>query len=328
MKMKIFSMVLVLALLASQSVLAESLFDLSLMQSAEKAISYGVSMGKEPISQQTLSDGSKQEMYVGVTDEDFLAFGTALAQEGYSTVSQNASGNLYSTVVSKGEIQLTIAYERSVGSLTVTYPATVEVETAEVKDPFEGYIVIEPNAEIKMFDTIRITAENKYTIQTLEEIKRVIDGTSYLVQDIYFDDPYVEAYNANFAIRVKVTNILTKRLESGSNTNFEIYASEELPIINFHYINEDGRYTYQGFLGQATITRKIIFDEPTQYFVPIFGDVDFQSLDTQQCYIAFAIPDAVLEDSNSNSIWAVTFEREDSDEKYVLYLDKTLPKEE
>ena len=107
MKMKIFSMVLVLALLASQSVLAESLFDLSLMQSAEKAITYGVSMGKEPISQQTLSDGSKQEMYVGVTDEDFLAFGTVLAQEGYSTVSQNASGNLYSTVVSKGEIQLT-----------------------------------------------------------------------------------------------------------------------------------------------------------------------------------------------------------------------------
>lgn len=144
MKMKIFSMVLVLALLASQSVLAESLFDLSLMQSAEKAISYGVSMGKEPISQQTLSDGSKQEMYVGVTDEDFLAFGTVLAERGYSSATQDVANNLYTTVVAKGETQITIQYDRSAGALTVTYPAPVEVEVeVEVAEAKENFVEME-----------------------------------------------------------------------------------------------------------------------------------------------------------------------------------------
>lgn len=285
MKMKIFSMVLVLALLASQSVLAESLFDLSLMQSAEKAISYGVSMGKEPISQQTLSDGSKQEMYVGVTDEDFLAFGTVLAQEGYSTVSQNASGNLYSTVVSKGEIQLTVAYDRSVGSLTVTYPATVEVEAAEAKDPFEGYIVIEPNVEIKMFDTIRITLDNK-------------------ISDTKPDDAH-----KNTMIQSSVVNLLPNELL--------ICNSRKLPDIEFYYINTDGSYTYGGdFTGYS------------QYSGWSEFCLELRPLEPTTSYISFNLPSALLNDSDPNSIWALTFEREDCDEKYVLYLDKTLPKEE
>ena len=287
MKMKIFSMVLVLALLASQSVLAESLFDLSLMQSAEKAISYGVSMGKEPISQQTLSDGSKQEMYVGVTDEDFLAFGTALAERGYSSATQDVANNLYTTVVAKGEIQITIQYDRSAGALTVIYPAAVEVEVAEVKDPFEGYIVIEPNIEVKMFDTLRITVDNKIS------------------------DTKPWKNTGNTAIWSSVINLL-------SGTTIRNYANQEkLPDIKFCYRNADGSYQYEGiFTGYS---RALGWDDAYLELVP---------LEPVTSYIAFDLPSALLNDSDPNSIWALTFEREDSDEKYVLYLDKTLPKEE
>lgn len=287
MKMKIFSMVLVLALLASQSVLAESLFDLSLMQSAEKAISYGVSMGKEPISQQTLSDGSKQEMYVGVTDEDFLAFGTALAERGYSSATQDVANNLYTTVVAKGETQITIQYDRSAGALTVIYPAAVEVEVAEVKDPFEGYIVIEPNVEVKMFDTIRITVDNKISPKPWKS-----------------DD--------HTAIWSSVTNLL-------ANAHLKNHQKpERLPEIRFCYINADGSYKYEGeFTGYNQH-----FGWETAWF-------DLVPLEPTTSYISFyKLPSSLLNDSDPNSIWALTFEREDCDEKYVLYLDKTLPKEE
>lgn len=56
--------------------------------------------------------------------------------------------------------------------------------------------------------------------------------------------------------------------------------------------------------------------------------LELRPLEPTTSYISFNLPSALLNDSDPNSIWALTFEREDCDEKYVLYLDKTLPKEE
>lgn len=151
MTRKITSLLLaaLMVLLTAAPALAESILDLPEVIDTTGAISFGVTVRKEPAAETTLEDDRIQQRYVGVTDNDYRAFGVRLGNEGFAIAAQDNQDNVLTVTVTNGELSIELRYDRNIGELTAVYPAGTTFES-KLFDPFENYIRIGLGDEINM----------------------------------------------------------------------------------------------------------------------------------------------------------------------------------
>lgn len=160
MTKRFLALIIAMLMLAAVPASATSLFTLpdTSANTSLTTISYGVRLNTVPASETTLSDGSLQQIYSGVTDESFTTFGIALSENGYTLGEQNNVNNVINATVINGQITFSVAFDRNAGTLTVVYPAGV---TPEITNVFEGYV------ELNFGDKVRVkdpeTGENWVT---------------------------------------------------------------------------------------------------------------------------------------------------------------------
>jgi len=204
--MKRIIVFVLMLLLILPSAMASSLFSLPTItkDKDEAAPSYGVMADVTPDSTRTLKDGTRVQLYQDVSGNDYLDFGTLLADRGYGVAQQSASGSVVSAVVEKGSISFQVDYDQKKCQLTVSYPAGVEIEE---KDFFEDYIEVEYGESFKFSGVAQVTVKNMK--------KLVLMGS------------------ANSSLEMEIKNLSNTKLTPGETLS-----------ITLHIINEDNHYAY------------------------------------------------------------------------------------
>ena len=138
---KLFALVLALALLAGAFASAEGI--LPVLQTPVPQITEAVSYHyfrniQTPTA--NLKDGSYYYSYSGIKYGDYLLFGQALAQEGYtltgSETAEDGTGAVIATMEKAGAATLKIKYDDDKHRLTVYYPPSVEAMEADQDHPY------------------------------------------------------------------------------------------------------------------------------------------------------------------------------------------------
>jgi len=144
MMRKLFALIMTLALLAGTAT-AEGLFAGLLATptpapTVEEAPSYAALKRVNPNNVTILEDGSCQQYYGGVFQEDFNEFGVYLAEKGYSLPSHEYVGDsgLAANVV-KGDISFKISYNWNTHQLYAIYPKSMKVEAPQIVDHYGTY---------------------------------------------------------------------------------------------------------------------------------------------------------------------------------------------
>lgn len=276
----ILTMVLALACVGD----ALAFFEIEETANENAVLSYAAVMNAMPVIHDEMEDGRLKEVFVDVSRDAFEAYGEALENDGYAVLTQETINGVYSATIGKAAIQFDLEYGLEDNQLTLVYPVGVTVEAAKPEDPFEGYIVIEPGVQVKMFNTIKAKLKGTFTDKK---------PTNFVV--------------GNVIITAEMVNILQGK----------VLKNDSMPQTDFHYINEDGHYTYA--CKYVTYGYKYTWDDRPEWSSALFklGPLD-QTNVTMTC----SLPNTVLKDENPSSIFALTFEMKGSTEKYVIFLDR------
>lgn len=138
---KLFALVLALALLAGAFASAEGILPVlqTPVPQITEAVSYHYFRNIETPTA-NLKDGSYYYSYSGIEYSDYLLFGQALAQEGYtltgSETAEDGTGAVIATVEKAGVATLKIRYYDDKQALTVYYPPSVEAMEADQDHPY------------------------------------------------------------------------------------------------------------------------------------------------------------------------------------------------
>jgi len=285
-------------LLAVSGGMASSLFTLPSTSDVEAAVSYGVTFGKTPASESTLADGSIKQVYTQVKDDDFLSFGTVLAERGYSAVSQLMVDGVAETVVAKGDIRFTVAYDQAKHSLSVVYPADTNVEVQQIHNPFEE---LERSGEL-----IRVEAGEMFKLDNV----CTMTVTGFYLNE--YTESFYTRYNGvrktagymptNTRIEMEAKNISTKSLSTTSSIDAVL-----------HYIDENGHYTF----------KNDVWGVPTKHGIEHnHDDYNLEPLENGKwCFGFSTVPESVR--TSSDGYLAVTieacFSSMNNTQKYIIY---------
>lgn len=128
MKKRFFAALLATLLFCTAAGAQSILPTVTTEEEPEKVLSFGATVGVEPVSVGEAPDGGLVEEYEEVTEDMYNAFGIRLGEEGFVLVgNENIPGGA-SLTVSDGETVLKLDYLPGEQHLTVTYPAGAKVE--------------------------------------------------------------------------------------------------------------------------------------------------------------------------------------------------------
>lgn len=315
MKKRFLALIIAMLMLAAVPASATSLFTLpdTSANTSLTAISYGVRLNTVPVSETTLSDGSLQQIYSGVTDESFTTFGIALSENGYTLGEQNNVDNIIAATVINGQITFSVAFDRSAGTLTVVYPTGV---TPEITNAFEGYV------ELKFGDKVRIkdpeTGENWGDVV----INQFFQNKEYTAAWKYSTGAYNTDNKLQMYLLGSFDSVFANTLKA--NVLFEA---------TLHYINSDNHYTYPLHKNLHDENNElpndigIVLTEDSACFMLSGGSTyhpkwyapSIQSMEITQIAAGFSnVPDRVR--TSTDGIMAITFEFAGVDTPYVLYI--------
>ena len=310
MKRKTIACVLAMTLLCGMfsSAFADSILpSLKTVAAAEAAVNYGMRMSAAPTSTATLSDGSYQEMYFGVTEDDYNNFGSILGELEYSVASVETTETGVDLELQKGNISIELSYDMAAGRLAMRYPEGTQVEQPKPYDPFEGYV------RFAIGDTVKIAGLGEVTIS-----------------DVHLNEPVTVCYSKDYSNdnSTDITNVwLQGTFKNIDNKEFSI---NELAGIHLIYINEDNTYTYElsnGKYESATEGIGMISSDNdniniVRYFYSFSHDPIFYSVKPLE-YFDFAagfyhVPEEVV--TSDEGTLAITFKFNGCDQDYVLVL--------
>ena len=309
---KIFTFVIAIAMLISGAC-AESIFPaLNTGVTEITAISFGAVAGVMPEGSMTLIDGSTQQVYTGVSVEQYNQFGAALGQAGYVLESQNAVDGGVELVVTDGSVRLNISYLTSDGRLTVTYPQGVTPEKA-VPNLFPRY------ETVKLGDTVSIPG---YGSLTLSEM--TFDGDAALMQYLglgIYSEYYSFFDHARVYLTGSFTNTDTSDIHYNDIMDCTLYyvTGENTYSYPMHYTameNEDGSI----YVGSSMQSSGVNFDlvSGSDYPFPLTGPY-IDSLESGNFACVFRdVPDAVV--NADSGVIAITIEIPGNNGGYVVYL--------
>lgn len=306
-KIAAFVIMMIMTLTFAQ---AESIFPTltNETQASETAISFGAVTGMSPASTMPLIDGGVQEIYTGVTVDQYNEFGSAMGADGYSLIAQNALEGGVELTVSDGNVTLIVGYTTADGILSVTYPAGIAPEKA-MPAIFNGCEVVYPGS------TISVPGYGSFTIGEM-----VLNGNSPIG---YYDG--WSYYARNLVSDVHLTGIFT-------NTGVDSVYIHNTMDITLYYITDENTYTYpmycgarldddgSVFIGRKSSYGGIDFDLTNASNYPFDLDApEIGSLESENVVYMFSgIPDAVK--NSTTGIIAVVIEMNGSDTPYVLYV--------
>ncbi|MBE5801670.1 MAG: hypothetical protein E7319_05210 [Clostridiales bacterium] len=192
------------------------------VEEVETVISFGATVGVEPVSVDTALPGYIWEKYEEVTEEQYTAFGVRLGEEGYSLLAQESTGTGGMVLtVGKGDIVLKIEYSPKLGELSVIYPDYISVEKT-VPDVFEGYTVVSYGEKINI---------PGYGSFTLKKLARNIETELRYFAGFGIYSPYF----------MPMDTYLLGTFENKENR--DIYYND-IAFFTLYYITEDNVYTY------------------------------------------------------------------------------------
>lgn len=310
---KIITAIIAIALLITGAC-AESIFPtLSANTGSEfTAISFGAVTGQTPAEINTLLDGSTQQVYTGVTADQYNDFGVALGNAGYRLTSQEELANGIELTITNMSFDLVITYTTDTNELTVTYPAGVTPEKA-VPNLFAGYETIE------FGDTITVHGYGSITIDEM-----TFDGNAAplfhmgmgILGEYYFADN-AEVYISG----------------SFSNTTTGSVCYSDIMYCTMHYITDEHTYSYpmhyismvnsDGSLYLGTDpnwSNTSMFDLVSGANYPFnLVPASVSSLETGDFACVFSnIPELVK--TSDTGILAITFDIPGADQGYVVYV--------
>lgn len=309
MKRKMIACILAMALLCGMfsSAFADSILpSLKTVAAAEVAVNYGMRMNAAPTSTTTLSDGSYQEIYSGVTEDDYNNFGSILGELEYSVASVETTETGVDLELQKGDISVELSYDVAAGKLAMRYPEGTQVEQPKPYDPFEGYV------RFAIGDTVKIAGLGEVTIS-----------------DVHLNEPVTVCYFKDYSNDDYFTDITNVWLQGTfKNIDNKEFSINELAGIHLIYINEDNTYTYElsnGIYESATGAIGMISSDNiyiVRGFYSFSHDAIFYSVKPLE-YFDFAagfyhVPEEVV--TSDEGTLAITFKFNGCDQDYVLVL--------
>lgn len=321
MMRKMLAIVMCLSLLMTAlPAAAESIFPMLPTASSlptEEAPSYGALTGEDPLSETMLPDGSVQQIFAAVTQDDFNSFGVYLGEAGYTMPSYTYVGSTgLSAQVVKGTIAFDVLYDWGVQQLTVTYPQGITIAPKKLADPFEDYVRLAIGQKVSLRDGKTGTSLGEVTIDAFNLGGEITASGSYMLGAMYsFND-------LNAWLEATYRNASTGR----------VYL-QELYDVQLHYVNADNHYTFDAYreirsdrrncdVGMLTEGCIVYVQHQTPSMFDVvsgeWGPRSCPSLETMAIGSAFDIPDYVL--SAEDGILALTFTFAGVDTPYVLYL--------
>lgn len=225
---RLIAMLMVLCMMVPASCgMASSLFTLPAASEAEEALSYSAAFGVMPASETSLADGSTKQVYTQVQDQDFLDFGTVLAERGYGAENQQMVEGVAQTTVFKGDIRFTVGYDQANHTLSVVYPQGLRIEQMKLANPFAE---AERSGEL-----IRVEMGETFTLPGL---------CSVTVKDFHLNDE-IDAYYVGYKGRKDhegtAYSWIDMEVENISNEN---QSSLMTLSVYLHYVDENGHYSF------------------------------------------------------------------------------------
>lgn len=259
----------------------------------EKAISFGVTVGKDAALSITTADGGKKMTYTDVSVDDYTAFSVRLGEEGYTLASQAQALDGLQLVVQKGALQMTLTYDQIGKTLSVLYPAGTQVESV---NHFVGYKRLAPG------ETVKVPGVGNFTFKEL-----------HLGDEVKYSNT------------VMLNVWLEGTFENLSNSTLEY---RRLFTAELHYVTADGHYTYAPWTyGQLRDDNSIhamslkSWIRGSMILYADSSDYDYasiRSLETSDFAIAFNnLPERIP--AAKDGTIAVTLTLMGSDEQYVFY---------
>lgn len=269
----------------------------------DPAVSFGVTVGKDPISETTLEDGSIQQRYVLVTDDDYTAFGVRLGDADYTIASQETLDNGIAVVVTNGSQSMEVRYLRGDGEMLITYPAGTEIERPAPVDLFPGYI------RVNFGEETTVAGFGKFTFNDF-----VLSGSCRICNHLN------TVLRSEHNYRATAYTWLTFKYLNTTNKEQKIYADKYASGMlsdlspSLVYINADGRYTYPlTYAGRFKLEGDEFELEPLNN---ASHEWTVGSMDSIGATIVFDVPSTIRQSTDGTI--AVTFKS--NGQYYVLYL--------
>ena len=104
----------------------------------EKLPSIRKILQRDPDSTVNLDDGGNQLTFNNVTEDEYSAFSTYLAEYGCIVVNYSVEGSTINAEIAKDTAVFTFSYDHSDGTVILTYPANTEEETVEFESEYSA----------------------------------------------------------------------------------------------------------------------------------------------------------------------------------------------
>lgn len=318
MMRKLFALMLALMLvLTALPASAQSIFPTIPTKMTEEAPNYGLLMNVTPAKEETLKDGSLQQFFRGVSQDNFNKFGVYLGEKGYTLPNSEYVGtSALSADVVKDDIAFKVLYNWVDMTLTVTYPKDVKVEQPKIPDPFAGYQ--------------RLGFGEKVRVKNTDTGANIGDVT-------------ITAFNLNKEIKAKAKYSSGNWWDQGSfftsiqgtfnNVSTGLVKLRDIYDVQLHYINADNHYVYgakefgfEGYkceveidVGQSLSAKEIYFwFNASRYSSVYYTGVSCASLSRMDIGSVFDVPEVVR--TSTDGILALTFSFAGNSTPYVLYI--------
>lgn len=289
---RILSLLAALALLMTTITAgAETLFSLLPVSQIEPVPNYGLMAGVDPVSEETLADGSTSFRYINVQAQSFLDFGTLLAEKGYAIDpdSLTVEGSAQTMNIIKDDIVFSVCYDQVALTLIVTYPEGANVEVYEEPDPFEGYV------EIALNESVSVKSAGFHGTFAMQRVYAQSD-----IRTSMYGDPL-----KGIVVQLRLYN-----MAASAQAITSLFSN-----CTFHYINSDNHYQYRLY---TAIFKRYEYAPNANHFTGPDG-IFVEPLESVTEYMVTNqnVPDAVL--NSTDGTIAVTFTFVPTGTNYIVY---------